>query len=246
MDFFPGGESAEVDPIEVSPLANTYLPSQISEATSSRPPGMPPARPVRARDWTENSVLEVYSASKGRWYIGYVLQANAGEFDSQMLTVRFFDENNEAKQKSSPRNDPNLAPVGDNTIGQLPPGFQQTPSQSRPGAFSYLDISTGMKYSSVDLAWNVHFQRLRDGPPMQAAQPQAGQPEEMPVPRQSPAAIAAGLVEDMSPPPKMQSRAASRLSESSNTAFPAAPSAADARWKKAKDEFAANLVSQME
>lgn len=235
--------------MDVSPLADTYLPERLSEATSSRVPGNgAQQRVARDRDWTENSVLEVFSASRGSWYVAYVLQIHPGEYDAQMLTVRFWDEHMEAKQKSSARSDAMLAHVGTNTQGQLPPGFKSQASQSRPGSSAFLDTATGMKYSSPEIAWNVHFQRLREGPPMQAAPAQLV--EDAPVPRRSPAAIAAGLAEDVSPAPKWSRPPTSRLSESVSTAVSsspsAAPSACDQRWKQEKGAYIAMIEAQLE
>lgn len=249
MDYFPGGESKEVEPTQISPLANTYLPGRLSEATSSRATGInaPRVMQVRDRDWDVNSALDVYSASRSRWYVAYVLEVNPGEYESQMLTVRFWDESNEAKQKNSPRNDASLAHLGTHTQGQLPPGFKAQPSVSRPGTSAFLDTATGMKYSSPEVAWNVHFQRLREGPQMQApAQPAAADAQELPMPRRSPAAIAAGLAVDVSPAPRL-TRPSSKLCESVSTAVSSSPSsAAEDRWKQMKSQFEGQLVADLQ
>jgi len=233
MDFFPGGEQKEIDPILVSPLATTsHLPVQLTEQTMRKGVGTG-AQEAKHREWVVNSVLEVLSASKNRWYVAYVLQVHPGEYDSQMLTVRFWDEHNEAKQKNIARGDASLANCGKYTVGQLPPGFHSQASQSRPGSNAYLDTATGMKYSSPEIAWNVHFQRLRDGPPMLTAE--VVEEAEAPVPLRNPVAIAAGITEDVCPMPKPKPRTAS-----------SAPETAQERYKREKAEWASGVVDQEE
>lgn len=231
-------ERSEVTPVDASPLACTsHTPVRLTEATMRQATGgkaAPCSEDVSAREWTVNSVVEMLSVSKGRWYVGYVMQVHPGEFERQLLTVRFWDEQSEAKQKNISRDDPGLAALGTHTAGQLPPGFQEQASLSRPGASAFADTATGMKYTSAEIAWNVHFQRLRDGPPLAA--PDADD-EGSAVPRRSPAAIAAGITEDLSPPPK-----ASR-------ATPPATKAADGpddRWNKAKAQWEADVAADLD
>merc|ERR1711924_213785 len=64
------------------------------------------------------------------------------------------------KQKSTYRTDQQLAPLSTNQA-ELPPGFQMKQSQSRPGEYVYLDATTGVRYGSPELAWRMHFERLR-------------------------------------------------------------------------------------
>jgi len=230
MDFFPGSEvPKEVAPIEVSPLASTsHSPVGLAEATVRKVSGVSAAaefRDMRTRDWEVNSVLEVLSVSKNRWYVGYVLQVHAGVYDSQLLTVRFWDEHNDAKQKNITRNDASLSHFGVHSVGQLPPGFKEQASQSRPGSSAFVDMATGMKYSSSEIAWNVHFQRLRDGP--QPKTPDSDE-DDTPVPRRSPAGIADGLADDVAPKPARAS--------SSKHAAPAPASPVEDRWRQAQSQ----------
>jgi len=245
MDFMPGGEREEVDPIFASPLACTsHLPVQWDlSGTVAGARGVSCSEASTARDdWKLNSVLEVLSVSKGHWYVAFVLQVHPGESESQMLTVRFWDESNEAKQKNVARDEASLARLGTHTGGRLPPGFQTQASQSRPGGSSFFDTATGVKYSSAEIAWNVHFLRLRDGPPLQPPPEEGG--EEAPVPRRSPAAIAAGLAVDVSPMSKKlhaakpEAAARAPASESEDVG--------EQRWDDAKAEFMAKLSRESE
>lgn len=123
-----------------------------------------PVRQERPCDqWNEGSVVEVYSSSAGRWFpaeVGKVEPQGAGE---DVLTVSFYMDD-EMKQKSIYRTDSQLAPLGTNTFSDLPPGFETRPSQSKPGQLVYLDATTGTKYASLELAWRLHFQRLKQAP----------------------------------------------------------------------------------
>merc|ERR1719271_845543 len=81
-----------------------------------------------------------------------------------MLTAQFWLNIEDAKQKSLCRNSEFLAPVGTHCGDQLPPGFQISPSKSRPGVFVFLDATTGLKYESLELIWAVHFKRWLEQP----------------------------------------------------------------------------------
>lgn len=108
-------------------------------------------------------MVEVYSASSGCWLPALVTQVQPGEGDKDILTMHFYYED-EPKQKSLYRGDSQLAPLGLYTAGQLPPGFQVKPSQTRSGQLVYLDATTNVKYGSPELAWHVHFERLMQHP----------------------------------------------------------------------------------
>lgn len=109
------------------------------------------------------TVVEVFSATTGRWYPAEVTQVQPGETGEEVLTVQFY-MNEDAKQKSMYRSDQQLAPLGSHTGSELPPGFEIRPSQSRPGQLVYLDATTGTKYASAELAWHVHFERMQQRP----------------------------------------------------------------------------------
>jgi len=119
--------------------------------------GVPPAQAQ------VGSVVEVFSATTGRWYAAGVTQVQPGEAGEEVLTVQFW-MNEDAKQKSMYRNDQQLAPLGTHTGNELPPGFEIRPSQSRPGQLVYLDATTGTKYANAELAWHVHFERMQQRP----------------------------------------------------------------------------------
>lgn len=110
------------------------------------------------------AVVEVYSATSCLWYPAAVTGVDRKPGGLEVLTVYFFVDN-EPKQKSVLSGDSQLAPLGTHTGGQLPPGFQRTPSQSRPGHFVYMDATTGIKYATAQLAWRLHFQRLSERGP---------------------------------------------------------------------------------
>mmetsp|Transcript_154516 Transcript_154516/g.296632 ORF Transcript_154516/g.296632 Transcript_154516/m.296632 type:complete len:248 (-) Transcript_154516:71-814(-) len=79
--------------------------------------------------------------------------------------MQFWLDADHAKQKSLYRSDnQQLAPLGTNLIGELPPTFKVKPSQSRPGQSSYADTTTGTKYQTVEQAWQVYFKRLLERP----------------------------------------------------------------------------------
>lgn len=122
---------------------------------------------VRA-GWVVGSVVEVFSGSQQRWFVGCVAQDEG----DNILTVQFEDGSPELKQKSLTRNDTNLAVFGSKTEKPtpLPAAFNAVPSQSRAGQFSYVDSVTGVRYGNAELAWQVHFERTIFGasaPPSQ-------------------------------------------------------------------------------
>lgn len=105
----------------------------------------------------------MYSASSALWAPAIVTQVQAAGDGNDILTVQFYHEG-EPKQKSLYRGDSQLASIGAHTGGQLPPGFQVKPSQTRPGQLVYLDATTNVKYGNPELAWRVHFERLMQQP----------------------------------------------------------------------------------
>jgi len=107
--------------------------------------------------WQVGSVVEVFSASLGRWCVAMVTQVSQNQF----LSVSFADAKGELLSKMLARSDLQLACFGSN-IAELPPGFKAVPSQSRPGECSYLDVAKGIKYQTLELAWRAHIERLID------------------------------------------------------------------------------------
>jgi len=149
-----------------------------SAAASSCSPAAVEAR--QRQSWQVGSILEVFSSTSGIWNIARVMQVREGE-DADVLTVKFYVEDG-PKQKLLLRSDSQLALLGRNTGGKLPPGFKIKASQSHPGEAVYFDATTGSKYASLDMAWQTHFERLMLQPaesiqtvkalaPLQAAMP---------------------------------------------------------------------------
>lgn len=114
--------------------------------------------------WAVGSVLEVFSASANSWYPGLVTQIVLGEGALEMLTVQFWPSIDDSKQKTACRESTQFAPIGAHCGDRLPPGFELVFSTSRPGAFVFLDATTGLKYESMELIWAVHFRRWLDRP----------------------------------------------------------------------------------
>ncbi|CAE8611551.1 unnamed protein product [Polarella glacialis] len=114
-------------------------------------------------DWADGTVIEVFSATTNRWYPALITKVQPQTDGREVLTVLFYVRD-EAKQKSMYREDKHLTELGTHTFGELPPGFETRPSQSRPGQLVYLDATTGTKYASPQLAWRLHFERLQQQP----------------------------------------------------------------------------------
>jgi len=110
--------------------------------------------------WAPGSMVEVYSSSLGRWCIGFVAHINK----DQLLTVRFYDHrgpDGPLLAKNLARSDLQIAVFGSNLM-ELPPGFRQVPSQSRPGDVTYLDTASGMKFQGLELAWRHQLEKMLD------------------------------------------------------------------------------------
>lgn len=123
----------------------------------ARPPSEM-ANTLRQRSlWQVGSVVEVFSASLGRWCVALVTQVSQNQF----LSVSFPDTKGELLSKMLARSDLQLACFGSN-ISEQPPGFKAVPSQSRKGEFSHLDVAKGIKYQTLELAWRAHIERLID------------------------------------------------------------------------------------
>lgn len=167
-------------------------------------PGAPAPRGLRPGErpcdkWLPGSVVEVYSASAGRWYpaeVGQVEGQGGGQED--IVTVVFY-LGDEMKQKSVYRTDKALAVLGTHTFSELPPGFETRASQSKPGQLVYLDLTTCTKYASLELAWQVHFQRLKQLPAAGCETVAA-----VPAARPAPLAPRRGAVNGGSVPPVME------------------------------------------
>jgi len=109
--------------------------------------------------WRVGSVIEYCSVSKDTWFPALVHALN---LDKDVLQVQFFVQEC-IQHKAVPRNDWRLAPIG--THGHSTPlGFKVVQSQSRPGQLSYVDLSTGLKYGLLEIAWQVHLDRLLQAP----------------------------------------------------------------------------------
>jgi hypothetical protein len=142
-----------------------------TNTASGNTPGKPPLTqlPTSASEgqqrasWAVGSVLEVFSATAQKWHVASIVQAARSD-GPDVLTVQFL-RNGEPQMKQIYRTDAYLAVLGAHTEGEIPPGFQLQPSQSRPGQFVYLDTATSKKYSSAELAWKLHFERLLKSSP---------------------------------------------------------------------------------
>jgi hypothetical protein len=134
-------------------------------APASSGPGSPERQQAQhditdRSSWKIGSIVEVYSDSACSWHVARVIGVNS-EVGADVLTVQFIAEDG-PKTKSVYRSDSKIVALGSRNGGgcELPPGFQLKASQSRPGQSVYYDATTGMKYSSADIAWTVHFERL--------------------------------------------------------------------------------------
>jgi hypothetical protein len=116
--------------------------------------------------WKQGSVIEIFSASAERWYPALLLRTQKGENGMpDVVTLQFWLRTDEAKQKSLYINDgQHLAPLGTHLGNELPPGFCLKPSQSRPGQSVFMDMTTGTKYQTAELAWQTYFRRLLERP----------------------------------------------------------------------------------
>lgn len=114
--------------------------------------------------WKEGSIVEVFSASVGQWYAAQVGQVEPQSDGNEDIVTVVFYIGDQIKQKSIYRTDAALAALGTHTFNELPPGFETRPSQSKPGQLVYFDLTAGIKYASLELAWHVHFERLKQQP----------------------------------------------------------------------------------
>lgn len=133
-----------------------------ASATASRAAAQ--VHPVEQRQaWGIGSIVEVFSVTTQRWYVASIVQA-AKSNGPDLLTVQFCRDGG-PQMKQIFRTDAYLDVLGSHTAGEIPPGFQTLPSQSRPGQLVYLDTASNKKYSTVDLAWRLHFDRLLKNSP---------------------------------------------------------------------------------
>lgn len=203
----PSLESQQLSVSQYSPIETQPAPSHV---TFADPATLNSYHSVAASDTVKRApprprarldILEVFSATSQRWYVGQVAQVQPCQ-GADILTVVFFIDA-EMKQKSMHSEDLNLADLGQHT-SDLPPGCVQKPSQSRPGEVVYLDATTGNKYASVELVWKMHFERMQKRSPagMETIQPgcapvsqshsqqkAASLPSKAPVPPSTPSAL---------------------------------------------------------
>lgn len=114
---------------------------------------------TRREVWDLSSVLEVFSASAGLWFVATIIRVGP---DIDVLTSQFYTADG-PKQKSLRREDPHFAELGVHTV-EIPPSFRKAASASRPGAFAYIDAVSGAEYGRRELAWQVHFERIMKQP----------------------------------------------------------------------------------
>lgn len=106
----------------------------------------------RRAAWHVGSALEIYSNSKQRWHVGWVVaQDQSGE-----LHVIFDDQSGMMKSKTPRRDDTILAPVGKHT--RVLPPYCEVSSDG-----SILQQSTGRKCYSLEDAWAAHFDAFLKG-----------------------------------------------------------------------------------
>eukprot|EP00930_Biecheleria_cincta_P013995 TRINITY_DN12218_c0_g1_i1.p1 TRINITY_DN12218_c0_g1~~TRINITY_DN12218_c0_g1_i1.p1 ORF type:complete len:321 (+),score=37.66 TRINITY_DN12218_c0_g1_i1:98-1060(+) len=112
---------------------------------------------LRCRNaWGPGSVLEVHSASLGRWLSALVTKVSD---DRKSVVVQYSDAEANPLMKTLLRSDVQLAILGSN-VREPPPGMQAVPSQSRPGEVSYLDPAANVKHPSLEVAWRRYYERL--------------------------------------------------------------------------------------
>eukprot|EP00746_Dinoflagellata_sp_MGD_P025762 gnl/MRDRNA2_/MRDRNA2_160684_c0_seq1.p1 gnl/MRDRNA2_/MRDRNA2_160684_c0~~gnl/MRDRNA2_/MRDRNA2_160684_c0_seq1.p1 ORF type:complete len:599 (+),score=91.37 gnl/MRDRNA2_/MRDRNA2_160684_c0_seq1:198-1799(+) len=232
--------SHDSDPLQQSPIsrlnANKYEAPATTPHSGITPTPFGGVRTsdfgddVSARaDWHLGSVVEVFSSSQQRWFVGCVVQDDG----KNILTVQFEDGSTELKQKSLTRNDTNLATFGSKS-GQptpLPAAFTAVPSQTRAGQFSYVDSLTGVRYGNAELAWQVHFERTIFGasaPPSQTVhgiKPGKAGAAAASVMAESPHvhSSATGMSHDPVSPPRAQPMRISDLSPQAQASMPLPP-----------------------
>lgn len=152
------------------PFPQPMLPPEDNSYLPFPQPMLPPQDPYEL-----HSSLLVYSSSARCWYIGFVLERTLVSQASPtvshasilpgvagggptLLTIRFFVEG-DLKEKKLPATSTCLRKViGDEE--KIPDGFQRVESRSNPGKFSFLDRATGVRYATMNLAWDAHFRTL--------------------------------------------------------------------------------------
>lgn len=189
------------------------------------PTPAPPANDEAERSmWRQGSILEIYSGSNVRWYPALLLRVQPGQGTPDVLTMQFWINDADAKQKSLYRSDQQLAPLATHLRGELPPGFSLKPSQSRPGQHVFMDMTTGTKYQTVELAWQTHFQRLLERPAAAGQETVCNLPSsQLLAPQHEPAGITTEHGTGMNRGPE-----ATRMAEGLSTEYGAAARAAGA------------------
>jgi hypothetical protein len=133
------------------------------------------------KNWAVGSIVEVFSATVQTWHVAMIVQAARSD-GPDVMTVQFY-RNGEPQLKQLYRTDAYLAALGAHTA-ETPPGFEVLPSQSRPGQSVYYDTVSQKKYSTIELAWQLHFERLLKSTPasqQSKVAPQTGAAQMTPV-----------------------------------------------------------------
>eukprot|EP00811_Abedinium_folium_P015528 NODE_2448_length_2210_cov_8.337014.p1 GENE.NODE_2448_length_2210_cov_8.337014~~NODE_2448_length_2210_cov_8.337014.p1 ORF type:complete len:611 (+),score=165.38 NODE_2448_length_2210_cov_8.337014:169-2001(+) len=125
--------------------------------------------------WGVGTILEVFCMASGRWNTAVVTGVEVGR-EGEVLTAQYYPESGAPQQKSLYRADWHLAPLGTHNGEEPPPGFTPQPSQTRPGQTVYLDHMTSTRYATVELAWQLHFQRKEADLPLIYQMPFSGSP----------------------------------------------------------------------
>merc|ERR1719265_348433 len=130
-----------------APSAGPHAAPDAAAAPTGLPrPGIAPHEAKQRAAWDVGSIVEIYSSSAGCWHVSHVTKVERST-GPDVLTMQFY-VHDEVKNKALYRTDPQLAPFGSRTSGQLPTGFEVKPSQSRAGQFVCFDSRSGVKYES--------------------------------------------------------------------------------------------------
>lgn len=107
------------------------------------------------------AVVEVFSKSSGQgtWFVGLVVKQ-----EQELLTIRFFDECGERKEKLLALDAEEVDYFGSHLGWPTPPSVVKVPSTTRKGQVSYLDPAMQQKFATPELAWQAYLeQHLKHG-----------------------------------------------------------------------------------